>query len=493
MTSVGNLCGSSVRRCFSTVKWCRRRRCCGRRMGCRTRSSPCGLGWTRTRAAVPKSFTVSMDAAGSLSAGLDIHAAEGFANLAMDLTDGFLSFGEAAHERLRGVVLLFDEVPFSARTRLEPFSSRTGKLGSWNLMTPHSTDSGSAAIPSSVIFGCETPTPRADGTKVLLNQAPGADPPLRRYRCLLGDWVSCGVRKVLYGGDKGDVVTSSIVFADDERVGCRCDDRSMTGHQGVVAVVLAGILLAACSASGPDQTSAVTSGHTQATSPTPAAAERSIVALGDSVPFGTNCDCRPYPELTAADLAAAPERQVTASNDAVAGSTTGGVLRQITTDADVMARVQNADVVEIEVGANDVGYSDTCGTSLECYTPELPQLEKNLTDIVARVRELTPGRHVLVVLLDYWSVWLGGAYAAEKGEAYVRTVGELTDDVNKAITSVVAHSSTAYVDLRTAFKGPDYAYDETPYLSDDGDHPNAVGQRRIATAAVDVIESTLHS
>ena len=282
-----------------------------------------------------------------------------------------------------------------------------------------------------------------------------------------------------------------MIFADDERALCRCHDQSMTGFKRV-AVVLAGILLAACSASAPEQTSAAASGQIQAVSPTPAPPKRSIVALGDSVPFGTNCDCTPYPELTAADLAAAPERQVTASNDAVAGSTTEGVLRQLTTDAAVMAGVKKADVVEIEVGANDVGYSDTCGASLECYTPHLSQLEKNLTDIVARVRELTAGRNVLVVLLDYWSVWLGGAYAAEKGEAYETTARELTDDVDTAITSVAAHSSTAYVDLRAAFKGPDYAYDETHYLSDDGDHPNAAGHRQIATAAVDIIESTLH-
>jgi acyl-CoA thioesterase I len=127
----------------------------------------------------------------------------------------------------------------------------------------------------------------------------------------------------------------------------------------------------------------------------------------------------------------------------------------------VIAHVSGADAVEVEVGANDVAHSSACGSSLDCYTPEIPQMEKNLTTIVARVRELTAGHRVLVALLDYWSVWLGGAYAVEQGEA--------------------------------SFKGPDYSYDETHYLSDDGDHPNAAGHRQIATAAVDVIESTLHS
>lgn len=73
-------------------------------------------------AAVLKSFTLSLDTAGTLSAGLDVEAAEGFAdhaNLALDLTDVFLAVGEAAAERSRGVVLLFDEVQFLSKPQLE--------------------------------------------------------------------------------------------------------------------------------------------------------------------------------------------------------------------------------------------------------------------------------------------------------------------------------------------------------------------------------------
>lgn len=81
--------------------------------------------WTdrfKHAAAVLKSFSISVDAAGTLSVGLDVEAAEGFAdhaNLALDLTDLFLAVGEAAAERGRGVVLLFDEVQFLNRQQLE--------------------------------------------------------------------------------------------------------------------------------------------------------------------------------------------------------------------------------------------------------------------------------------------------------------------------------------------------------------------------------------
>jgi lysophospholipase L1-like esterase len=216
----------------------------------------------------------------------------------------------------------------------------------------------------------------------------------------------------------------------------------------------------------------------------------SIVALGDSVPRGTNCDCTPYPPLTADGLST-DSAHVTATNDSVAGATTSTVLAQLDR-SDVIDHVKAAHVVEIEVGANDVAYSQSCGNDVACYAPKIPTIEKNLAAIVARVHELTAGHQVLVVLLDYWSVWLGGQYAAAKGDAYVAAAEQVTGDVNSVIKSTAAAGGSAYVDLRAAFKGPTYSYDETHYLSDDGDHPNAAGHQQIATATEAVIKSALH-
>ena len=73
-------------------------------------------------AAVLKSFTLTVDPSGTWTAGLDVEAAEGFgdhADLALDLTDVFLAIGEAAVEREKGMVLLFDEVQFLSKSQLE--------------------------------------------------------------------------------------------------------------------------------------------------------------------------------------------------------------------------------------------------------------------------------------------------------------------------------------------------------------------------------------
>ena len=216
------------------------------------------------------------------------------------------------------------------------------------------------------------------------------------------------------------------------------------------------------------------------------------MALGDSVPHGSNCGCTPYPQLSGDGLAAPPERTVTVANDAVGGYTTADVLTQLQSDPVVIDQVRASDVVEIEIGANDVAHSGSCGTSVACYGPAIAEVEKNLAAIVARVHELSTRHRVLVVLLDYWSVWLGGQYATAQGDAYVAAAAEVTDQVNTLIKSTAATTNSAYVDLRAAFKGPDYTYDETHYLATDGDHPNAAGHQQIAAATVSVITSVLH-
>jgi lysophospholipase L1-like esterase len=254
-----------------------------------------------------------------------------------------------------------------------------------------------------------------------------------------------------------------------------------------LACALAGLVAVSLLATACSSTSSTASPATT----TAATTQWWVTALGDSVPHGTACNCTPYPQLTAEDLSASTNKKVLAENDAVGGATTSTVLKQLTSDSSVIDNVRKAHVVEIEIGANDVGYSSTCGTNVDCYAPTVPTIQKNLASIVGRVHELTAHKAQLV-LLDYWSVWLGGKYAKAKGEAYVAAAEEMTDRVNSVIKSEAKTSGSSYVDLRAAFKGPDYSYDETHYLASDGDHPNAAGHKKIAQAAEAVIEKALH-
>jgi len=183
---------------------------------------------------------------------------------------------------------------------------------------------------------------------------------------------------------------------------------------------------------------------------------------------------------------------VKATNDAVGGFTSADVVKQLSSDSAVVSDVANADVVEIEIGANDVAYSGSCGTTVACYQPMVSSTERNLDEIVARIHQLTEGRPIQLILLDYWSVWLGGRYADAEGPVYVDAVASVTDQVNTVIKRTAADTDSGYVDLRAIFKGPDYDSDETPYLASDGDHPNAAGHQRIASAVIDVVSQSLH-
>ena len=76
----------------------------------------------RRAAGVLKSFTVTVSSDGSLTAGLDIDAAEGFADsgeLVQDLADLVVALGEVAKESGRGVVFLFDEIQHLAQNDFE--------------------------------------------------------------------------------------------------------------------------------------------------------------------------------------------------------------------------------------------------------------------------------------------------------------------------------------------------------------------------------------
>ncbi len=282
----------------------------------------------------------------------------------------------------------------------------------------------------------------------------------------------------------------------------RCPGRSwLLVTLSVFLIALSVFLIASCSngtRSAPFAAATTTTAAVPGPSPLPtpvvSATSRAalarvsvLTALGDSVPYGTACSCSPYPQLAAADVGRISGHAVEAFNESVPGFRSSDVLRQLGSDRSAIADVQRADAVTIEIGANDIAYSTACGTDASCYESSLPQVAANVTAIVSRVRQLATGRHVTVVLLDYWSVWLGGQYAQARGPAYVGAASSLTHAFGAAMQSIALTTDSVYVDLRTAFRGPDDDRDDTNLLASDGDHPDAEGQERIANGVVQAL------
>jgi lysophospholipase L1-like esterase len=206
-----------------------------------------------------------------------------------------------------------------------------------------------------------------------------------------------------------------------------------------------------------------------------------LTALGDSVPYGTACKCIPYPRLTAADISHVARHSVKSMNDSVPGYTSEQVMDQLETNRAVQFHVAVSQAVLVEIGANDVHFSAKCKTNVACYDRRLPRLQHNLGAIANRINRLTGG-HVTLVMLDYWNVWLGGKYAAAHGPAYVDASHRVTASVSNLIRRVAIAHGGYWIDLRTAFRGPNDSYDETHLLAPDGDHPNAAGHVRIEQA-----------
>ncbi len=73
-------------------------------------------------AAILKSFTITFNPEGAVTAGLDVEALEGSGDsgaLSEDLTDLFVALGEAAQEKGPGVVFLIDEIQYLKLVELE--------------------------------------------------------------------------------------------------------------------------------------------------------------------------------------------------------------------------------------------------------------------------------------------------------------------------------------------------------------------------------------
>ncbi|WP_375430037.1 SGNH/GDSL hydrolase family protein [uncultured Friedmanniella sp.] len=224
---------------------------------------------------------------------------------------------------------------------------------------------------------------------------------------------------------------------------------------------------------------------------TPSASPRrtlNVVALGDSVTAGTNCDCTAFPQLYGLELGERDGADVEVTDEGAGGATSADLLSEL---PDLSKELGKADIVLITIGAND--FSDlsddllgsSCGGEdhLACTRTAQADLRRNLTAIEARILAIRDGQPTTILVTGYWNVYEDGDVADhdynEDGEAASIA---LTLVANTIIKGTTGESGIRYVDLYSPFKGHSGTHDPTPLLADDGDHPNAAGHKVIARA-----------
>jgi lysophospholipase L1-like esterase len=270
---------------------------------------------------------------------------------------------------------------------------------------------------------------------------------------------------------------------------------ALTSHRDATSRAMSPVTGGARSAAGP---SADASSDTRGPSSRPhAPAPHDVVALGDSVPSGHACDCRPFPQVYGTLLSKRSGARVTEDNRAVSGLDTGGLLSQLR-DPSLRKAVRRADIVLVTIGANDFQdhhdqvVDGRCGTgSTDCVSDELHTMGERLASALATIRSLRAGRPTTVLVTGYWNVFQDGDVARRTfGESGLRASLRLTRRANAVIRSTTDDAGARYVDIFAPFERS--GHDITSLLAADGDHPDAAGHDLIARALLRVGLPRMH-
>lgn len=251
----------------------------------------------------------------------------------------------------------------------------------------------------------------------------------------------------------------------------------------LVAAVVSVLALAPASTHGDDATARLTAS-------TPRPASHTVVALGDSVPAGSVCGCRPFPQVYGAMLHRRTGGPVSVDDLAVGGLTSAGLIAQLGRTS-FQSAVRRSDIVLVTIGAND--FSDhhdkvvrgRCGSGdSDCVADEVAALRTRLTKVLERIRALRGAAPTTVLVTGYWNVFQDGDVAIrDVGKAGLRSSLRLTRRANRVISSVSSAERDRYVDLVAAFQQA--GRNITDLMAADGDHPNAAGHRVIAHALIE--------
>lgn len=232
------------------------------------------------------------------------------------------------------------------------------------------------------------------------------------------------------------------------------------------------------------------------TPPSPSASANPIrvLGLGDSVTYGSNCDCRDFIAGFGTLLRHQDDMPVRTDNEGEPGATTADLSDELSRDAKLRSAVTRADIIVVTIGANDLNdslhrwRSGGCGVS--CYQPGVEAMTDRLTTLLGKIHQLHTGGAPQVLVTDYWNVFADGQVAGKAESAgYPAWSDRVTRAANVGICKSATRTASTCVDLYLAFK-PHPGSDPTDLLADDGDHPNAAGTALISRTVLSALDSS---
>ncbi|GAB3878435.1 SGNH/GDSL hydrolase family protein [Terrabacter terrigena] len=218
-----------------------------------------------------------------------------------------------------------------------------------------------------------------------------------------------------------------------------------------------------------------------------------VVGLGDSVPSADTCGCTGYVEQVGSQLERLTQRPWVVHNDATGGWTTTDVADDLL-NSPTRQHLADADLVVVEVGANDFDLGSVADTSClpattsGCWSATIAGLRDGLTRIINDIKLIDTRPDLRIAVLGYWNVTVDGAVGRALGSDFVLGSDALTRLVNTTVAQVAAGTGAVYVDAYTPLKGESGDRDPTGDLLGDGDHPNASGHTLLRTAVLDGLE-----
>jgi lysophospholipase L1-like esterase len=234
-----------------------------------------------------------------------------------------------------------------------------------------------------------------------------------------------------------------------------------------MAACAALILVSACGADDPSAAPAPGPTASRAASPSsPSSAAstapaRTMVAFGDSWPFGAHCNgCTPFPDLYAAALDT--EAPTGFTNLTENGGTSDSLLSEIQSFAPYRNAIADADVIVISIGANDLepalaSYGgDTCGPpkGLGCFREVADAWGRNMDAILTEFDELRGGRPTAVRVLTQ-AIEADPNLTFMFGESFLLDQGaQIVAWQKQEFCRAAARHHDRCVDLRPVLNGP---------------------------------------